>query len=265
MTEAQPPGRALTAFGVMFYVYLFVPILLLVVFSFNASKLGVQWTGFSLRWYQELAADRYVRQAVWNTLLIATTSTAIATVIGTAGALGLQRYRFRFYGAAEGVLYLPVVIPEVVMGIGLLALFVQLGIRQGLGTVIIGHVAFSIPFVVLTVRARLTGFDRRLEEAAMDLGAHEWTTFRRVTLPLILPGVLAGALLAFTLSLDDYIITLFTNGPGTTTLPLHVHSMIKNAVTPKINALSTLWILSVLVVLIAVQWLQSRNPGPSRP
>jgi spermidine/putrescine transport system permease protein len=265
MREHRPPGRALSLYALVFYVYLFAPILILVLFSFNTSKYGVTWSGFSLRWYEDLLADRFVGQATRNTLLVALVSTSIATVIGTAAALGLHRYRFRGYAAAETAVYLPVVIPEVVMGIGLLILFAQLHMQRGLLTIIIGHVAFSVPFVVLTVRARLVGFDRRLEEAAMDLGARAWATFRRITLPLILPGVLAGALLAFTLSLDDFIITLFTSGPGSSTLPLFVHSMIKSAVTPKINALSTLWILSVLLLLALVQWLQQRNPDQQRP
>lgn len=261
MREQEPPGWRLNLFAVLFYAYLFIPILILVLFSFNASKLGVRWTGFTTRWYHELLADRYIRQAAGNTLVVAGLSTLVATVIGTAAALGLQRYRFRGRSAAEAVLYLPVVIPEVVMGIGLLALFGMLGVARGLPTIIVSHVAFSVPFVVLTVRARLHGFDRRLEEAAMDLGAGPWQTFRRVTFPLILPGVLAGALLAFTLSLDDYIITLFTMGPGSSTLPIRVQSMIRQAATPKINALSTLWILVVLLLLGAAELLRRRNPG----
>lgn len=265
MREHQPPGRGLSLYALGFYLYLFAPIFILVLFSFNASKYGVEWTGFSLRWYEDLFADRFVGQATRNTLVVALISTSLATLIGTAAALGLHRYRFPGHRAAETAMYLPVVIPEVVMGISLLVLFSQLRVDRGLATIIIGHVAFSVPFVVLTVRARLVGFDRRLEEAAMDLGAPAWTTFRRITLPLILPGVLAGALLAFTLSLDDFIITLFTSGPGSSTLPLFVHSMIKSAVTPKINALSTLWILSVLVLLALVQWLRQRNPGGSHP
>ncbi len=264
MKELKPPGRALTLVAAAVYVFLFAPIVILVLFSFNASKYGVAWEGFTWRWYAELAQDRFIRQATWNTLLVASVSTLIATVIGTAGALGLHRYRFRGHGAAEAVLYVPLVIPEVVMGIAMLAFFATLRLPTGLPTIIIGHVAFSVPFVVLTVRARLHGFDRRLEEAARDLGANDWTTFRRITLPLILPGVLAGALLAFTLSLDDYIITLFTAGPGSTTLPLRVYSMIRQAVTPKVNALSTIWILAVLVLLVLAQTLQRHRPSQHR-
>jgi len=259
--EHRPPGRALTLYAILAYAYLYLPVVILVLFSFNQSKYGVRWTGVTLQWYRDLFADRYIRQAVTNTLIVATVATLIATVIGTAAALGLHRYRFPGRGASEAVLYLPVVIPEVVMGIAMLAFFALLGVDRGLPTVIIGHVAFSVPFVTLTVRTRLHGFDRRIEEAAMDLGATTWVTFRRVTLPLIMPGVLAGALLAFTLSLDDYIITLFTAGPGSTTLPLRVYSMLRQAVTPKVNALSTLWIAIVFVLLLAVQLIQRRGVG----
>ncbi len=259
------PGPGLRLYALLSYAYLYGPIVILVVYSFNRSKFGVEWTGFTLQWYADLWDDRFVRAAARNTLVVAAASTALATVIGTAAALGLQRYRFRGRSLTEASLYVPVVIPEVVMGIAMLAFFAQafawlndalgLGWRLGLGTITIAHVAFSVPFVTLTVRARLAGFDRRLEEAAMDLGADEWRTFRRVTLPLILPGVVAGALLAFTLSLDDYIITLFTAGPGSTTLPLRVYAMLRQAVTPKVNALSTLWVAVVFAALLVAQWV----------
>jgi len=174
-------------------------------------------------------------------------------------ALALQRYRFPGYTAAESTLYIPVIIPEVVLGISLLAFFALVGIRLGLTTITLAHIAFCIPFVTLVVRARLHGFDRSIEEASMDLGANEFTTFRRVTLPTIMPGVLSGALLAFTLSLDDYVITYFTAGPGSTTLPLRVFSMVRFAVTPEVNALSTLWVLSVFILLGLSQVLQHRT------
>lgn len=256
MTERNPPGRGLTAYAVLAYLYLYLPILVLMLFSFNQNRYGVAWTGFTLKWYQDLARDQAIRLAARNTLIVAVSATTLATVIGTASALALHRYQFRGRGFTEASLYVPIVIPEVVMGIAMLAFFAQLGVQLGLGTVIIAHTAFAIPFVTLTVRTRLHGFDRRMEEAAMDLGADEWETFRRITLPIILPGVVAGALLAFTLSLDDYIITLFTAGPGATTLPLRVFAMLKQAVTPKVNALSTLWVASVFLVLFCLQRVQ---------
>lgn len=259
MNERHRPGRALTIYAGFAYLYLYLPIFFLILFSFNTSKFSVQMEGLTLRWYGELFADKAIWDATTNTLIVATVSTIIATIIGTAAALALHRYHFRGKSFSEATLYVPIVIPEVVMGIALLAFFAQSGIDLGLPTIIIAHIAFCIPFVVLTVRARLHGLDRSVEEAAMDLGANEITTFRRITLPLIMPGVLAGALLAFTLSLDDYIITLFTAGPGSTTLPLRVFSMLKQAVTPKVNALSALWILVIFLVLFVSERLQSRR------
>jgi spermidine/putrescine transport system permease protein len=257
--ERTGPGRGVTLYAIAGFVYLYLPIVLLVLFSFNTSKFSVRMEGLTLRWYQDLFNDRAIWEATRNTLIVGFTSTAVSTVIGTAAALALHRYPFRGKGVAEATLYIPVIIPEVVMGIALLAFFAQAGITLGLPTIIIAHIAFSIPFVTLTVRARLHGLDRAIEEAAMDLGANEIITFWRVTLPMIMPGVLSGALLAFTLSLDDYIITLFTAGPGSTTLPLRVFSMLRQAVTPKVNALSSLWMLVILIVLVLSQALQARK------
>ena len=259
MSERTRPGKGLTVYAILAYLYLYLPIFFLILFSFNTSKFSVKMEGVTLKWYGDLLKDKVIWEATRNTLIVATTSTIISTIIGTAAAIALQRYRFRGKGISEATLYIPVIIPEIVMGIALLAFFGQMGLTLGLPTIIIAHIAFSIPFVALTVRARLQGMDRSVEEAAMDLGANELVTFWRVTLPLIMPGVLSGALLAFTLSLDDYIITLFTAGPGSTTLPLRVFSMLKQAVTPKVNALSSLWILVILIVLIASQRLQSRK------
>jgi spermidine/putrescine transport system permease protein len=188
-------------------------------------------------------------------------------------AMALQRFRFRGKTAAESALYLPIVIPEIVMGIGILTLFGVLfrwlndtlglagdsKLAMGIGTVIISHITFSVPFVTLVVRARLVGFDTSLEEAAMDLGANEITTFWRITLPLILPGVLSGGLLAFTLSLDDFVITFFTTGPGASTLPIYVYGLLRRITTPELNALSTIWILLVLVALLLTQRLEKNN------
>jgi spermidine/putrescine transport system permease protein len=259
MNQRLRPGKGLTLYAILAYGYLYLPIFFLVLFSFNTSKYSVQMEGLTLKWYDDLFKDKAIWEATRNTLIVATTSTLFSTLVGTAAALALHRYNFRGKGFSEATLYIPVIIPEVVMGIALLAFFGQVGFTLGLPTIIIAHIAFSIPFVVLTVRARLQGMDRSVEEAAMDLGANEVVTFWRVTLPLIMPGVLSGALLAFTLSLDDYIITLFTAGPGSTTLPLRVFSMLRQAVTPKVNALSSLWILVIFVVLLVTQRLEARR------
>jgi spermidine/putrescine transport system permease protein len=264
MSEKKP-ALWLRIYALLAYAYIYFPILILIIFSFNTQKINVRWEGFTLQWYKVLFNDQNVILATRNTLVIAFTSTIISTVIGTLAALALQRYRFPGYGAAESLLYVPVIIPEVVMGISLLAFFASIGLTLGLGTITLSHIAFNIPFVTLVVRARLHGFDKSIEEAAMDLGANELTTFWRVTLPTIMPGVLSGALLAFTLSLDDYVITYFTAGPGSTTLPLRIFSMVRFAVTPEVNALSTLWVLTVFIVLLIGQIAQrSQSPQQTR-
>ena len=268
----------LAALSGLVYFFLYAPIVVLIVFSFNVSRTNVVFEGVvnqgpcgPFYWYCELLQNRSVADAARNTLIIAVTSTAVSTIIGTLAALALQRYEFFGKKSAETALSFPMVTPEIVMGIGILVLFSALfgwvnsmlapGLRLtlGLGTVIVSHIAFSIPFVTLVVRARLHGFDSRLEEAAMDLGAPPLTTFTRITLPLIAPGVLAGAMLAFTLSLDDFIITFFTTGPGATTLPIYVYGLLRRVVTPEVNALSTLWILMVLTVVGISQWFQQRK------
>lgn len=258
MSEKKP-ALWLRIVAFLTYAYIYIPILILVIFSFNTQKINVRWEGFTLHWYGELFRDQQVMLALKNTLTIAFVSTLVATVIGTLAALALQRYRFPGYTITESVLYVPVIIPEVVMGISLLAFFALAGFTLGLTTITLSHIAFTIPFVTLVVRARLHGFDKSIEEAAMDLGANELTTFWRVTLPTIMPGVLSGALLAFTLSLDDYVITYFTAGPGATTLPLRVFSMVRFAVTPEVNALSTLWVLTIFVVLLLGQIIQRKQ------
>lgn len=258
MSEKKP-SLGLRLYAILAYAYIYLPIILLIVFSFNTQKINVRWEGFTLHWYNELFRDQDVLLATRNTLLIAFISTLFSTIIGTLAALALQRYRFPGYTVAESILYIPVIIPEVVMGISLLVFFSLLNFRLGLTTITLAHIAFNIPFVTLVVRARLHGFDKSIEEAAMDLGANWLITFWRVTLPTIMPGVLAGALLAFTLSLDDYVITYFTAGPGSTTLPLRVFSMVRFAVTPEVNALSALWIFTVFVVLVIGQVVQRKQ------
>jgi ABC-type spermidine/putrescine transport system permease subunit II len=230
----KKPAIWLRIYSAIVYFYIYIPILILMIFSFNTQKLNIRWEGFTFSWYVKLFHDNQVLLATRNTLLIAFISTLIATIIGTMAALALQRYRFPGYNISETVLYIPVVIPEVVMGISLLVFFAMINLTLGLVTITLSHIAFNIPFVTLVVRARLHGFDKSIEEAAMDLGANELVTFWRVTLPTIMPGILSGAMLAFTLSLDDYVITYFTAGPGSTTLPLRIFSMVRFAVTPEV-------------------------------
>jgi len=230
--------RLLTAHAVVVFLFLYLPIAVLIAFSFNASRLNVVWEGFTTGWYVEMARDAQILRSARNSLVVASLTTLIATPLGTVTAFALARYRFRGKQLLEGLLYIPIILPEIVMGISLLAFFSLVGIRLGIATVVVSHITFCAAFVTVVVRARLHGMDPVLERAAMDLGANAWRTFWKVTLPLVSPGILAGALIAFTLSLDDVIIAFFTTGPGATTLPLYVLSMVRLGVSPKVNALS---------------------------
>jgi spermidine/putrescine transport system permease protein len=250
--------RLLAVHTVLIYLFLYLPIAILVVFSFNAARQTAVWEGFTLDWYRRLAGNERLLGSVRNSLLVAGITTLVATVLGTLAALALARYRFRGKGSTETVLFLPVILPEVVLGAALLTFFGAVGLRLSLWTVVIAHVMFSVSYVAIVVRARLAGLDPSLEEAARDLGAGPFDTFRRVTLPLILPGVVASALLVFTLSIDDYVVTSFVAGVGATTLPLHIYSMLKLGVTPEVNAVSSL-LLAGTVVLIVVAHLLMRS------
>ncbi len=251
--------RWLTAFAAAVLFCLHLPVLILVVFSFNDSKYSIAWQGFTWRWYERLMQRQDLLDALWASVVVASTSTLIATVLGTLLALGLARHRFRGRAAAEGLLYLPVVTPEIVIGISLLILFVASGVALGFMTIIIAHVAFNISFVAIVVRARLAGMDRSLEEASMVLGADEWTTFWRVTLPQLWPGIASGALLAFTISFDDYVITSLVAGPGSSTLPLVVYSMVRRNVEPSVNAISALILLVTSIFIFAADRFAQRQ------
>lgn len=231
------------------FVLLHLPVLVLVAYSFNASRYAAGWSGFTLHWYARLLERPDILRALRLSLLVATVSTLAATALGTLVALALARRPFRGQRLVEGGLYLPIVTPEIVAGIALLILFAALRIPLGVGTVLVAHTAFSLPFVAVVVLARLRGMDRSLEEAALVLGADEVTAFRRVTLPLLAPGILAGALLAFTLSLDDFVITFFVAGPGSTTLPVLVYSMVRRGIEPTINAVSAVLVLLTTVTI----------------
>jgi spermidine/putrescine transport system permease protein len=233
------------------YAFLHLPILVLVAFSFNASKFSVEWTGFSLQWYRRLLEREDILRGLRASLVVGVLATVIATLLGTLLALGLARHRFRGRRVLEALLYVPIVTPEIVAGISLLILYVRVGLPLGLVTITIAHVAFCISFVVVVVLARLEGMDESLEEAALILGADEITTFWRVTVPQLWPGIVSAALLAFTLSFDDFVITSLVAGPGSSTLPLVVYSMVRRNIEPSINAISTLILLvtSLLIYL----------------
>ena len=261
--KGQWSNRLLTAHGVAGYIFLYLPIVILVIFSFNASKYASgTWRGFTLQWYASLFSNEAIRVALKNTLIVAGCSTLISTIFGTMAALAMERNKFWGQLAFDALLYLPIIIPDIAMAVMLLLFFILAHIQLGLVSIIISHVAFNISFVAVVVRARLAYFDITLEEAAQDLYANEWQTFRRVTLPLIMPGILGGALLAFTLSIDDFVITFFTSGPGSTTLPLRIYSMVKLGVTPEINALSSIMLVASMgLVLLSALLQKGGGPG----
>jgi spermidine/putrescine transport system permease protein len=259
------PRRAvwLRLHTLLVFLFLYAPIAILVAFSFNQTSQTAVWRGFTLEWYRKLLSNDVLLGTVRNSLIVGAAATVLSTVLGTLAALALGRHRFRGEGATRSLLYLPIIIPEVVVGAALVTFFGVAGFRLSLLTVVIAHVVFSISYVAIVVRARLSGFDRSLEEAALDLGARPVQTFFRVTLPLILPGVVAGALLVFTISIDDYVITSFVAGVGATTLPLQIYSMLKVGVTPEVNAVSTLLLAATVVLILLAQRLQ--QPPPERP
>lgn len=253
MTKAQK--KSITEAFKNIYIYLvflflYLPIFYVIIFSFNTSKLNITFESFTFQWYGTFFKNRTLMEALVNTLIVGVLSTLVSTVIGTIGAIGLSKYNFKGKEVIDKLLYIPIVIPEIVLGVALLSIYSVLSIPLGLISITLSHITFSIPFVVITVRARLAGFDKFLEEAAMDLGANRIVTFWRVTLPIILPGVLSGAMLAFSLSIDDVVISFFTSGPGSTTLPLKIFSMVKTGVTPEVNALSTVIMIITIIIIV---------------
>ena len=238
---------ALWTAAIAAYAFLYLPLAIVVVYSFNDSRLNAEWVGFTLDWYRKLAQNDEMIAAAGNSLAIAMVASLVSTALGTMAGVAMHRYRLRVLPI---LVLTPIAIPEILMGVALLIFFVMLNVTLGLVSVALAHIAFCIGFVAIVVRARLAGMDESLIEAARDCGATPWQAFRRVTLPLIMPGVVAGALMAFTLSIDDFVITFFTAGAGTVTLPLQIYSMIKIAVTPEVNAVSTLLMLLTLVLIV---------------
>ncbi|MBS0654728.1 MAG: ABC transporter permease [Verrucomicrobia bacterium] len=235
-------------------VFLYLPIVILAINSFNESRFGGVWTGFSLRWYERLFVERSIWHALSNSLLIATAATVVSTVLGSIAALALYQYKSFLQKTHHALMYTPLVIPDILMGISLLLFFVSLKVGLGLVTVCVAHITFCISYVAMLIRARLQNFDTALVEAAYDLGASSWTVFFRVIIPFLAPAILASALLAFTLSIDDFVITFFVVGPGVTTLPIYVYSMIKFGSPPLINALSVV----LLTVTFCIIWFTHR-------
>ncbi len=246
------------------FIFLYAPILTLVAFSFNDSRRNIVWRGFTFKYYDKAWNNESLIEAFTNSLTIALISTIVSVILGAMVAILLWRFRFPFKATYEGASALPIVIPEICMGVAMLAFFARIGWPSGmpwplnLSPITIAHISFSFPFVAVVVRARLASFNRELEEAAKDLGASEWQTFRDVLVPFMRPGLVAGGLLAFTLSLDDFVITFFTSGPDTVTFPVKVYSMVRFSVTPEVNAASAVLIVITVVLTTIALWIQGR-------
>ena len=253
-------GKFDTTILTICFAFLYIPILILVIYSFNASKLVTVWGGFSLHWYQSMWSNEGLMDAAWITLRVGMLSATIGTILGTLAALSLTRFA-RFPGRVlfSGMIYAPLVMPEVITGLSLLLLFVSIGVDRGIWTVVIAHTTFTMCYVAIVVQSRLLTFDRSLEEAALDLGCPPVKTFFRITLPLIMPAVVAGWMLAFTLSLDDLVIASFTTGPGATTLPIKIYSQVRLGVTPEINAVCTILIGLVTIGVICASITSKRS------
>lgn len=245
-------ARLAPAVTLLAYVFLFAPILILIVYSFNASRSTVVWTGFTLDWYREVFDDRGLGRALWVSLIVAGASAAVSTAIGTLTALAIVKRRFRGRDALSTLMMAPLVLPEIVIAVAFLVLMVTAGVTLGYFTLIASHVLVSIPYTMLIVRAAASALDRRLEEAAADLGANELQVFLRVTLPILMPAIFTAFLLAATLSFDNFVMSTFTSGVGTTPLPLRIYSMLKLGITPEINALGALMVLVNVLVVVAV-------------
>ena len=246
-------------FIILVYAFLYLPIIILVVFSFNTSKMNITFEGFTLKWYQTLFSNRSLLEAFFNTIIVAVTSTFISTIIGTISAYALNRYNFKGKGFIMKLLYIPIVIPEIVLGISLLSVYTLLKLDLGMMTLILSHIAFSIPFVIISVKTVLDDLNPNLYDASKDLGAGGLETFRHIILPSLIPGITSGAMLAFTLSLDDVVISYFTAGPSSNTLPLKIYSMIKTGITPEVNALSTIILVVTFTIILLFTLKQMRS------
>ena len=246
-----------TGFVLLFF---YLPIAVLVLFSFNRSKLNIVWTGFTLDWYTSLWHDTVLVRALQNSLIVAVFTTLISLVLGTAGAWLLYRYRYRASSVLETLAFLPMIVPEVILGVRRLILFVTIGLQLGYTTIVISHVTFCFPFVMASVQARLAGLDPALEEAALDLGATPLQAFTKVLVPYLMPAIVSGGLMSFTLSLDELIVTYFTASAGTRTLPLEIFGRVKKGLDPSLNAISTVFIVVTVVALVITEVVRRRNP-----
>jgi spermidine/putrescine transport system permease protein len=251
------PGFSTTTW--LFFLYLYLPILILVIFSFNASRSATIWHGFGLEWYAKAFDNDDIRRAAINSLVVGITATTFATTFATFAALIMARSRrFRGQSLSNAILMLPLIVPEIVTAVATLSFFSAIGLKLGLGRVIIAHTVFCIPFAFLPIRARLEGMDDTLEQAAQDLYADEWQTFRYVTFPLLMPGIISGAMLSFIISIDDFIITLMVAPAGSTTLPIYIYGMVRMGITPEVNAVSTV-MLAISILFVSMSYVIGRR------
>ncbi|MCR4267606.1 ABC transporter permease [Nitratireductor sp. ZSWI3] len=267
-------SRLLSVYGFLFFAFIYAPIVLIVVFSFNANPVNMMiWDGFTLDWYRTIfgfparltestlyvESTRQLYGAVRNSLLVALVASSVSTVFGTAIAIAVARFRFRLKSFYRAFMFMPMIMPDIVLGIALLIFFVSTGVKLSVYTIMIGHCTFLISYVFIVVSARIADMDEKLEEASADLGANSWQTFRRVTLPLILPGVIGGGLLAFIISMDDLVITYFIAGVDSTTLPVFIYGMLRRGIKPEINAIATIMLVFSIVVASAGLYLRARR------
>jgi spermidine/putrescine transport system permease protein len=253
-------SRLFTAWTSLVMLFFYLPIVILILFSFNESRLNIVWTGFTLDWYAKLLEDRVLVRALQNSMIVASATTVASVLLGTAGAWLLHRYRYRGSGMLETLVFLPMIVPEVILGVSLLILFVTVGLQLGYTTIVISHVTFCAPFVMAAVQARLAGLDPSLEEAALDLGCTPPQAFTKVMVPYLMPAIVSGALMSFTLSLDELIVTYFTASARTRTLPLEIFGRVKKGLDPSLNAISTVFVLFTVFAVFATEALRRRNP-----
>ncbi|RCX18522.1 spermidine/putrescine transport system permease protein [Fontibacillus phaseoli] len=262
MKRKNHPLLGIHSLLVMIFIY--VPIAFIIAYSFNSSRLAADWSGFTFEWYASLFTNRHVMEALGNTMTVALVSTVVSTLLGTLAALTIRKVGRKTKAGVGGLLYLPIIIPDIIMGLSLLVLFTQFHMPLGKMTIIIAHITFCVSYVYVIVTTRLTGMGGQLEEAAQDLGADAWQTFRHVTLPQIMPGIISGALIAFTMSLDDFMVSFFVSGPSSTTLPIYIYGQVKRGISPEINALCTILILVSVTLIFLAQFMLNRGKGQKK-
>ena len=262
LTKTQRRKKALgilsTVYSVLIYAVLYIPVAVMMIFSFNDQRYNYYWNGFTTQWYGKLFSNSALIGSLWYSLIIAVLATVISVVIGTLGALGLKRFEFRGKKLINNMLYIPIIVPEIVLAVALLIIFLNLGVALGMGSILIGHCTFCIPYAVVTIKGRISGDGNSLEEASMDLGANRFQTFWRVTLPSIMPGVMSAAFLSFTLSIDDVVMSNMLAGAKNSTLPVLILSMNKTGITPDVNALTTIMILVIVAGMVLSNLVQGR-------